>query len=126
VLCLIVVPLLPGKNPFSVYINNNNKDNKKPSSGIVTCRFLHSYKLHMMICLKFKVIRYAEGTNNCFLSENIIFLGSMNSDGGKAKTVNRYKFYQKMHCENLKWIIVKGQKTVPKNCTWASNKNISL
>jgi hypothetical protein len=25
VLCLIVVPLPPGKNPFAVKINNNNK-----------------------------------------------------------------------------------------------------
>jgi hypothetical protein len=27
VLCLIVVPLPPGKNPFAVKINNNNEEN---------------------------------------------------------------------------------------------------
>jgi hypothetical protein len=27
VLCLIVVPLPPGKNPFAVQINNNNNNN---------------------------------------------------------------------------------------------------
>jgi hypothetical protein len=27
-LCLIVVPLLPGKNPFAVQLNNNNNSNQ--------------------------------------------------------------------------------------------------
>jgi hypothetical protein len=29
VLCLIVVPLAPGKNPFAVKINNNNNNNNE-------------------------------------------------------------------------------------------------
>jgi hypothetical protein len=32
VLCLIVVPLAPGKNPFAVKINNND-NNKVSESG---------------------------------------------------------------------------------------------
>jgi hypothetical protein len=32
VLCLIVVPLLPGKNPFAVQLNNNNNNNNNNKS----------------------------------------------------------------------------------------------
>jgi hypothetical protein len=32
VLCLIIVPLPPGKNSFAVQLNNNNNNNKLPQS----------------------------------------------------------------------------------------------
>jgi hypothetical protein len=39
VLCLIVVPLPPGENPFAVKINNNN-NNKKPLGSLKCFEFL--------------------------------------------------------------------------------------
>jgi hypothetical protein len=43
VLCLIVVPLPPGENPFAVKINNNNNNNKK----IESLRFSRSLYIYL-------------------------------------------------------------------------------
>jgi hypothetical protein len=53
VLCLIVVPLSPGKNPFAVQLNNNNKYGvflcfvKKPGISTSSARLIkyHALKL---------------------------------------------------------------------------------
>jgi hypothetical protein len=33
-MCLIVVPLPPGTNPFAVTINNNNNNNNNNNKGV--------------------------------------------------------------------------------------------
>jgi hypothetical protein len=47
VLCLIVVPLPPGKNPFAVKINNNNNNNNNKKQTETLC--LQMQKTHILV-----------------------------------------------------------------------------
>jgi hypothetical protein len=64
VLCLIVVPLPPGKNPFAVKINNNNNNNNNNSNNntstwyrVILC--LGSYDQPFCMVLRHRDISYS-------------------------------------------------------------------
>jgi hypothetical protein len=53
VLCLIVVPLTPGENPFAVKINNNNNNNK---SDLITVPARTASPVHSFIWSHFTAV----------------------------------------------------------------------